>query len=150
MNKENIKQLVIDKLNLLSLPIPITTINNINELKSWVTSLNLPSAVNTIRFTSSYMLDKFNSFNIDDFEEKTDRAYTDDEYVNQLMNYLGYTSLYNMLEKNHPSLNDEYKNIPCVYYDNNSSAYLIVNDVVVKYNTKSATLGNKISNFFSN
>lgn len=149
IDKEYIIELIYKKLNLLSLSIPISILIRNNDLKKWIGTQQLPSTVNTIKFSSFYIFDLFNSFNLDEFEIKSDRAYTEDEYVNQIMNYLAFTSIYNMMEKNHPSINEKYFDVPCIFYDNNSSAYLIVNNCVIKYNLKNGTIGNKISIFFT-
>lgn len=148
MNNNIIK--TYDALNTLSLPISISELNSVLELKEWVESLQLPDAVNTIRFTSSYMINKLYEFDFSEFIPKEEKEYSDEEQINHLMNHIGYTSIFDMMKKNHPSLSDELNGIPCVWYDNSSIIYLIINDMVYKYVPSTKKITDKISNFFSN
>lgn len=147
MTTNEIINLVVEKINMLSAPVAISELKKNTELKEWVRSLQLPSVVNTIRFGSVYMSNVFESFDLSGFKEKEDREYTEDEYVTQVVNYLGYTSIFDLLSKNHPQNAPEITT-PEVYYDSSAVAYLIVNDLVYKYNPTTKTIGNKVSNFF--
>lgn len=147
MDTQDIIQITRDSINMLSVSISFNELNKIAEFKEWINKQNLPSKINCIRLSPIYIIELFSSFDLSEFKEKQEREYSIEEYINQVMNYIGYTSIYDMMKKNHPKYNPEI-NSPCIWYESPTTAYIIINESVYKYNPITGKINSKISNFF--
>jgi len=148
MDTQDIIQITHDAINMLSTPVSIDELNSVIEFKEWIQDQKLPSKINTIRFSPIYMVDLFSSFDLSEFKEKEEKEYTTEEYINQVMNYIGYTSIYDLTKKKHPKHNPDITS-PCVWFDSQTSAYLIIGEIVYKFNPTTGKINTKITHFFS-